>query len=79
MQKFGTLCHENQQTHTGIIPSPKNLHILAKCVPSDALAEGAGGLGATIGEVVAAFGRHLQEDGKSSKTVESYVGDVAGF
>ncbi|MHB8984282.1 MAG: site-specific integrase [Carboxydocellales bacterium] len=29
--------------------------------------------------MVAAFGRHLQEDGKSAKTMESYVGDVTGF
>ncbi|MHB9010440.1 MAG: tyrosine-type recombinase/integrase [Carboxydocellales bacterium] len=52
---------------------------MAKSVPSCALAEEVGGDGATMREVVAAFGRHLQEDGKSPKTVESYVGDVAGF
>ena len=79
MQKLGTPWHEKQQTNTGIIPNPKSLHILAKSLQSDAPAEGAGSFGATVEEVVVAFGWHLQEDDKSAKTVESYVGDVAGF
>lgn len=33
----------------------------------------------TANEVVNEFARHLVEDGKSPKTIESYVGDVIGF
>lgn len=79
MQKSGTLRHEKVQVNTGIIPVPKSLHILAKNASPCAPAEGAVGYGATLREVVAAFGRHLTEDGKSEKTVESYTGNVAGF
>ncbi|AOR23442.1 site-specific integrase [Clostridium taeniosporum] len=30
-------------------------------------------------DFVEKFKRYLQEDGKSAKTIESYVGDIAGF
>lgn len=79
MQKSGTLRHEKVRANTGIIPTPKSLHIVAKNVSPCTPAEGAGGSAATLREVVAAFRRHLTEDGKSAKTVESYTGDVAGF
>jgi integrase/recombinase XerD len=58
-------------------PYPKKPAHFGKELAVGRTGEGGGGL--TLEEVVAAFGRHLQEDGKSPKTVESYVGDVAGF
>lgn len=30
-------------------------------------------------DFVEKFKRYLKEDGKSPKTIESYVGDIAGF
>jgi len=79
VQKFGTLRHEKAQANTGIMPSPKSLQILTKNASASEPAEEAGSNGATWQDVVAAFRRHLREDGKSVKTVESYTGDVAGF
>ncbi|MDT3700902.1 MAG: tyrosine-type recombinase/integrase [Thermincola sp.] len=79
VQKSGTLRHEKVQVNTGIIPAPKSLHILAKNASPWAPVAGAGGRDATWQQAVAAFRRHLTEDGKSAKTVESYTGDVAGF
>jgi len=32
-----------------------------------------------VNELVQLFKRYLEEDGKSIKTVESYVGDTSGF
>lgn len=78
MQKSGTLRREKVQVNTGIIPAPKSLHFLAKKPSPCATVEGAGGSAATLRKVVAAFGRHLMEDGKSAKMVESYTRDVAG-
>ena len=64
MQKFCPQEHTKTDANTLVMPSQKSLHILPINVPSGAL-----------GEVVAGFRSHLVEDGKSPKTVESYVGD----
>lgn len=68
MQKLGTQTITKPEGSIDIMPAPRRLHMVAnRCLPG------------TFVQEIAAFQIHLQEDGKGSKTVESYVGDVTGF
>lgn len=71
MQKICPQGHRRGAVHTLVIPPPKRL-------PTGTTAETPVATGAPE-EYLGGFCRHLAEDGKSPKTIESYAGDVAGF
>lgn len=68
MQKFGTEEHTKTGGNTLVTANPKSLHYGANSKPQNG-----------VSETAAQFRRNLKEDGKSLKTVESYVGDVTAF
>ncbi|MFZ5596786.1 MAG: hypothetical protein ACOY31_07205 [Bacillota bacterium] len=71
MQKICPQGHGSGAVHALVIPSPKRL-------PRGTTAETPEAPGVPE-DYVDGFRRHLAEDGKSPKTIESYTGDVAGF
>jgi hypothetical protein len=63
MQKLSPVEHPKTEGNTHIILLPKSLKRSANNEPEN-----------TIWDYAAQFQKHLEEDGKSSKTIESYIG-----
>ena len=68
MQKICPQGHRSGAVHTLVIPPSKSLPTGTTAVTPTAPG--------TPEEYVESFRRHLAEDGKSPKTIESYAGDV---
>jgi hypothetical protein len=63
MQKFGSEEYPKTEGNTHIISTPKLLQRCANNEPKN-----------TLWEYASQFQQYLEEDGKSPKTIESYIG-----